>query len=374
MARCLPLARLGGMPPVTVLILAPALAPGAGPLERALDAARDALAEHHRRGFLQAGAATAIVRREPPDDTPFGTRLRRLNRELRPAGLVVLGAGSLPLATPADRRAFVEAAAGMRPAALANHRYSADAIAIARADLVLPGVPEALASDNALPRWMAEVAGFPVTDLRARRWLAMDVDSPLDLLLLDGAQGAPEDGLPLPGDAEAEPVRARLAALRALAEDPGAELLVAGRMASADLRWLERETRSRTRALIEERGLRTAAAGALVGRPNRRPARSILGLLLDRDGPGSLGRHVASLSDGALLDSRVLLAHRLGADERAWPPAEDRFASDLLLAGRVRDPWLAELTAAASEAGVPILLGGHGLVGPGARLALSGKR
>jgi hypothetical protein len=268
---------------------------------------------------------------------------------------------------------LVEAAAGMRPAALANHRYSADAIAIARADLVLPDLPEALASDNALPRWLAEVAGIPVSDLRARRWLAMDVDSPLDLLLLDGAQDVPED-LPLPGDAEEEPVQARLAALRALAADPGAELLVAGRMSSADLRWLERETRSRTRVLIEERGLRTAAAGALVGRPNQRPARSVLGMLLDRDGPGGLGRYVAALSDGALLDTRVLLAHRLGADERAWPAPEDRFASDLLLPDRVRDAWLAELTAAAAGASVPILLGGHALVGPGARLALGGRR
>lgn len=361
------------MPPVTVLILAPALAPDAGPLERALDAARAALAEHHRRAFVDAGATEAVIRREPPDDTPFGARLRRLAGELRPAGLVVLGAGSLPLATLADRRAFIETARGMRPAALANHRYSADAIAIARADLVLTDLPDAVASDNALPRWLAEVAGIPVSDLRARRWLAMDVDSPLDLLLLDGAQDAPT-GLPVPGDAEAEPVRTRLAALRELAVDPGAELLVAGRMSSADLRWLERETRSRTRAFIEERGLRTAADGALAGRPNRRPARSVLGLLLDRDGPGTLGRFVAALSDGGLLDSRVLLAHRLGADERGWPPAEDRFASDLLLADRVRDPWLAELTAAAAGAPVPILLGGHGLVGPGARLALGRGR
>lgn len=361
------------MPPVTVLILAPALAPDAGPLEHALDAARGALADHHRRGFLEAGAASAVIRREPPDDTPFGARLRRLAEELRPAGLVVLGAGSLPLATHADHRAFVDAAAGMRPSALANHRYSADAIAIARADLVLPSLPDALASDNALPRWLAEVAGIPVSDLRARRWLAMDVDSPLDLLLMDGARGAPEQ-LPLPEEADAGPVRARLAALRTLAADPGAELLVAGRMASADLRWLERDTLSRTRAFIEERGLRTAAAGALVGRPNRRPARSVLGALLDQDGPQSLGRHVAGLADGALLDSRVLLAHRLGADERGWPPAEDRYASDLLLPHRVLDPWLAELTASAAAASVPIILGGHGLVGPGARLALAGHR
>jgi hypothetical protein len=158
--------------------------------------------------------------------------------------------------------------------------------------------------------------------------------------------------------------------VRAVAADPGAELLVAGRTSATDLRWLERHTRSRTRALVEERGLRTSAAGAELGRPNRRPPRSVLGALLDRDGPGALGRHVAALSDGALIDSRVLMAHRLGADEGAWPTAEDRFASDLLLAERIDDPWLRELTAAARDAAVPILLGGHGLVGPGVRLAL----
>ena len=275
---------------------------------------------------------------------------------------------AVPLATPADLRAFVEAAAGDMPGALANHRYSADILAIARADEALRDVPPDLASDNALPRWLAEVAGVPVRDLRTRRRLAMDVDSPLDLLLLESVRGAPV--LPLPGDSEAGPVWARLAALRALARDPGAELLVSGRTSATDLRWAERHTRSRTRALVEERGLRTASIGAAVGRPNRRAPRSLLGELLDRDGPGSLGRHVAALSDGALIDTRVLLAHRLGADERSWPPPEDRYASDLLLADRVRDPWLAALTAAATDATLPILLGAHSLVGPGLRLAL----
>ena len=213
---------------------------------------------------------------------------------------------------------------------------------------------------------------MPVRDLRARRRLAMDLDSPLDLLLLDGVAGAPR--LPGPGDADGGPVRDRLVAIRALAADPGMELLVAGRTSAADLRWLETHTRSRTRALVEERGLRTAAIGATLGRPNRRPPRSVLGELLERDGPESLGRHVASLADGALIDSRVLLAHRLGADERGWPHPEDRFASDLLLADRVRDPWLRDLTAAAAGADVPILLGGHSLVGPGVRFALRTRR
>ena len=353
------------MAPVTVLVLAPEPARDAGPLERTLDAARAALAEHHRRGFLAAGAAAVVLKREPPDDTPFGARLRRLVAELRPDGLVVLGAGSIPLATGADLALFVAAAAADVPGALANQRYSADVVAIARAGEVLRDVPD-LASDNALPRWLAESAAIPVRDLATRRRLAVDVDSPLDLELIAGARGAPV--LPRPGEVYAAVIHARLAALRALAEDPGAELLVAGRTSATDLRWLERHTRSRTRALIEERGLRTAGTG--LGRANRRPPRSVLGDLLEWEGPGSLGRLAAALADGALLDSRVLLAHRLGADERAWPPPEDRYASDLLLPSRIGDPWLRDLTAAALDAPIPILLGGHTLVGPGIRFAL----
>ncbi len=355
------------MAPVTVLILAPEPSPDAGPLGRCLDRAWAALAEHHRLGFLDAGAAEVVVHREPPDELAFGARLRRLVGELRPAGLVVLGAGSMPLAAATDLEAFVRAASSDERVALANHRYSADAVAVARATEVLEGLPD-LAADNALPRWLEEVAGVRVRDLAARRRLAVDLDSPLDLVLLEGARGAP--GLPGPDATDAAVVRERLRSIRAVAADPGAELLVAGRTSAADLRWVERHTRSRTRALVEERGLRTAAAGAQLGRPNRRPPRTVLGELLERDGPASLGRHVAALADGALLDSRVLLAHRLGADERGWPGPEDRFASDLLLADRVGDPWLRDLTAAARDAAVPILLGGHGLVGPGVRLAL----
>ena len=96
----------------------------------------------------------------------------------------------------------------------------------------------------------------------------------------------------------------------------------------------------------------------------------MLGALLDRDGPAAFGELLARFGDAALVDSRVLLAHRLGADERAWPAPEDRFASDLLLHERVADPWLAALTRAAAEAPIPIVLGGHTLVGPGVRLAL----
>ena len=83
-----------------------------------------------------------------------------------PGGLVILGSGSIPLATDAELRRFVEAAAGPCGHALANNRYSADVLAISRpADLAaLPPLP----ADNALPRWLEERAGVAVTDLRSR--------------------------------------------------------------------------------------------------------------------------------------------------------------------------------------------------------------
>ena len=237
-----------------------------------------------------------------------------------------------------------------------------------RAD-ALPEIPP-LPGDNALPRWLEEVAGYRVADLRRRWRLGFDIDGPLDLVLL-GLE-ATDAGI------ETATVRARLAAVRAIATHRRAELLIAGRTSAATLGWLEGHTAARTRAWIEERGLRAASRLAQADGPvadgsadapaSARPPAIVLGALLDRDGPGSLGGHLARFADAAILDTRVLLAHRLGADEAAWPAAEDRFASDLLLADRIADPWLRELTAAAVAAPIPVLLGGHTLVGPGVRL------
>jgi len=357
------------MPPVAVRILHPSPDPASGPLARWVADARRALAEHHRRGFVAAGADDVAIVTGPPDDRSFGDRLRDLVRLDRPTGLVVLGSGSIPLATAADRRAFVAAAADDGRGGLANNRYSADIVAISRVD-TLPELPD-LPADNALPRWLEEVAGYRVDDLRRRWRLAFDIDGPLDLVLLGvgAAVGTPIDSAA---------VGARLAAVRAVATDRRSELLIAGRTSATTLAWLERHAAARVRAWVEERGLRAAsrlaqsdnATGSGVRDP-RVPA-SVVGALLDRDGPGSLGELLARFGDAAMVDSRVLLAHRLGADEAAWPVAEDRFASDLLLAERIADPWLRELTASAARAPIPVLLGGHTLVGPGIRLVVGG--
>ncbi len=368
---------------------------GAGPLAGALADARAALAEVHRRGFLAAGAIDVRIIADS-GARPFGTRLREVAATLpRAAGLVVLGSGSLPLATAADRRSFVSAATGPPRVALANNRYSGDAVAIPDAARVLAAVPD-LPGDNALPRWLAEHAGLVVADLRDRRRLQADLDGPADLALLVRSPLCPASlraaaaGL----DAELADLRVRLHAVASVAADRRAELLVAGRLSAAGLAHLEVATSSRVRALVEERGLRASsplAVGATAGRPGNagaadgrpgmdatavesgapvsdhaaRPPASVLEMLLDRDGPSSLGTTLARLGDAALVDTRVLLAGRLGADERAWPTPEDRFASDLGLEAAIVDPWLRMLTEGARTAPIPVVLGGHSLVGPG---------
>jgi hypothetical protein len=348
------------MTEVDVVILHAESGEDAGPHSHVTAAARLDVAERHVRGFREAGATRARIHAGPPDARPFGARLREIVAGIGEGGLVLLGSGAVPMATRGDLREFVQAAADDRRRALANNRYSADVVAVARARSVLANVPD-LRNDNALPRWLEEHAGVPVDDRRGRTRLGIDVDGPLDLVLLGGRW---RSWVPAVDSAR---VRAVIDAVISVVEDPGAELVVAGRVSASNLAWLEDHTASRTRALIEERGLRTRHAG-------QRAATSVLGALLDRDGPESFGEHLARLGDAAIVDTRVLLAHRFGADEEGWPPAEDRFASDLLLPASIGDTWLHALTASAVNAPIPVLLGGHTLVGPGLRLALRRRR
>ena len=354
------------MRPVSVRIMHPGPGPGEGPLERWLAEVRRAGARRHATGFAAAGASDVEIVSAPPDATPFGARLREIVSSGVGEGLIVLGSGAVPLATVVDRRAFVAAAGADDRRALANNRYSADVVAIART-ATLPAIPD-LPGDNALPRWLDEVAGYRVDDLRRRWRLGFDIDGPLDIVLLQPRDAAPVD---------VGRVTARLATTRAVAADPRAELLVAGRTSAATLAWLERHTAGRVRAWVEERGLRAASRLALDAATARagvaREPISVLGIVLDEAGPAALGDLLARMCDAAIVDTRVLLAHRLGPDETTWPSAEDRFASDLLLSERVVDPWLRALTASAAAAPIPVLLGGHTLVGPGMRLVI-GKR
>jgi CTP:molybdopterin cytidylyltransferase MocA len=251
--------------PVVVIVLHPPPPADAGPLGRALAEVRATLADVHRRGFLVAGAADVRI---IADGATFAAAVRAaVSRLPADAGVVVLGAGSIPLATALDRRRLVAAAAGDPGVALANNRYSGDVVAIPAAAGALDRMPD-LPGDNALPRWLAERAGLRVDDLRRTWHLQADLDGVADLVLLAGHPSCPaalrraaaDPQLPLGR------LRAAMAAVRAVAADRRAELLVAGRLSAAGLLHLESATACRVRALVEERGLR-ASSPLAVGEP-----------------------------------------------------------------------------------------------------------
>jgi hypothetical protein len=379
--------------PVDVLLFHDPPSDADPPLTRLLAEVRGRLAEQQAGLFRRAGAGRVIVtpgRGSSQDATqPFGWHLRELIREHHITSVVVLGSGAVPRLAGRDARTLIQAAGSDGRRAITNNRYSSDIVAVSDASVLreLPALP----SDNALPRWLEEHAGFDVTDLAARDRLALDLDSPLDVALWALAPDAPAWARHLAHDRGLEIPNAD--ALRDLARDPRRELLVFGRSGSRQLRWLERNVRCRVRFLAEERGLRASSPLAIGGggdspqgdsRPGSsrpvaqsamtaRPPSATLGRLLAARGPEAFATTIAELADGAIVDTRVLMADRLGADETAWPAPEDRFASDLLHADAVADPWLAAITRSAATAGTPIALGAHTLVGPGIPLLLQGS-
>lgn len=358
------------MASVTVLIFHRSATAVDGPLTRELESVREQLLESHGSAFRRAGADEVRVIDEWRAGKTFGEVLA--DEAPASGGVVALSSGAVPLLRIADARRLVEAAAARGRVALTNNRYSSDVCAISASPILreLPSLP----SDNALPRWLEERAGYGVSELPSRDRLAVDLDTPLDVAIAALSPACPAWLRERARSADLEVPRRD--EIQRLAANPQAELLVFGRAGSRTLRWLERSVRCRVRFLAEERGLRASSPLAIGGAAparDQRQARSTLGLLIDRDGAASLADHAIGLGDGAIIDSRVLMAQQFGIDESAWPAPEDRFASDLLRPTGIQDEWLGEMTRSAASATIPVLLGGHSLVGPGIRLVI-GRR
>ena len=295
------------------------------------------------------------------------TSLAVAEREGRPVdALGYAGAGSLALA---DEAMLDVLTSPVRGEVVGNNRYSADAFVVAGdlggAIVALEQCP----SDNLAARCL-ESAGLSVRDLSASPWSRFDVDTPLDLALLRLATRLPAARRPegvvaaflemamLPGGRSLE--IPHLAGVGAVLRDREAQVVVAGRIPSSAWAYLETESACRVRCFIEERGMRAA--------PDHAP-RSLLADWVTRLGPADLVNELATLGDAVILDSRVLMAALAGSsDAAAWPPEEERFASDFGDATPIATQWLNELTAAAAASPVPVVLGGHALVSDGLRI------
>jgi hypothetical protein len=342
-------------------------------------AGRRLLAAELSRRFGRQGAAVARLPATPrraPESTRFHwgawfapAAMNAMKGETSLDAIGYAGAGALALLSDERLDELLSPIAGE---VVTNSRFSADAFVVAGDGPALQRALDALATwatDNAAPRALERV-GFRVRELTEASWARFDVDTPLDLALLRLATRVPGlrrpeqaitsflemaqlpggHGLELPG----------LARLGELIRDRDAELVLAGRVPSALLAYLESQTACRVRAFVEERGMRSATDGT---------PRSLLTHWLADHGPAGLVQQLSALGDAVVLDTRVLMAARASSSDPAnWPPAEDRFASDFLDARRVGTPWLAELTSAAAGAPIPFLLGGHALVSDGLRI------
>lgn len=283
----------------------------------------------------------------------FGRTLTGLVQARGIEALAYLGAGSGGLLAEEDYQALTVPLIADAQRCVTNNRFSADLFALRPASLLslLEPAPE---KDNAVPRRLREERGVEVIELPRTLATQFNLDTPNDLIAfaLSGRAGRRLRAVLEPltgGDPAVERVRA---AARQFV-DRTSEVLVAGRVSSRTWQYLETEAACRIRLLAEERGMQAA------GTDTAGTARSLLGALIAEAGPErAFGTLLPELARAAFLDIRPALVH-LGIH----PSRADRFAADLGRVEEIEDGHLREIVAAAEASPVPVVLGGHSLVG-----------
>lgn len=299
----------------------------------------------------RAAAQGARVEIDPQDQAfHFGKRLATLIEKYRAAIPLYVGAGSGALMRADDWLGVARRILNDPNSVITNNFYSCDFAAWSPGNaLARIALPEL---DNDLAFRLGEHAGLKIVTLPKNAATQLDIDTPTDLLTLSFH---PAVGTNLRAFLNAAKLDlARVERIKSLLGNRTATLLIAGRVSASMALFLERETRCQWRIFSEERGMRAS------GRATRGDAHSLLGFYLDQVGEHAFFATLARLADAAILDSRVLFAHR-----GLQPPAPDRFHSDLLAPDQIADPFVRAFTAAAREASLPILLGGHSLVSGG---------
>ncbi|MGC8787672.1 MAG: hypothetical protein ACP5Q1_09645, partial [Anaerolineae bacterium] len=272
----------------------------------------------------------------------FGRRLQTLVAKYRIERLFYMGGGSGALLSTDEMVAIVDHLRSADTVLITNNFYSTDFAAFAPADVLKRIEPPAI--DNDLGWVLAEKGGLPNESLAKRASTQFDVDTPTDLMILTAHPSVGRHTRAFLNNLRWDTSHIEQALHRLVDRD--AEVLVAGRVSAAVWEYLERETACRVRIFAEERGMRAS------GRQARGEARSLLGYYYQQVGPQCFFATLAELGQAVFLDSRVLFAH-LGV----WPPASDRYNSDLRRPQHITDAVVREFTQAAMSAPVPVVLG-----------------
>jgi hypothetical protein len=300
-----------------------------------------------------------------PTDQPFhfGTRLADLVEQHQVERLLYFGGGSAPLLDHQIMSMIGDLivhagslASGPRIPShivLANNRHSSDWVCISHVADAIP-VIRRTDRDNSLAWALQETGEFEVRILAGiRPATSMDLDTPADLAIVRLHPDCPAhlaSALQVPL-LDGIPIRQVVDVFRR----EGANVTLIGRVSPLAWQAINKVTRCWTRVFAEERGMVASE------RINRGEVRSLLGELLRVKGAYGFFQTLASMSDAAIIDSRVLMADQL----KEQPSQKDRFTSDLFMPEDIQDPWLKEFTQAAKEAPIPVVLGGHNVVSGG---------
>ena len=281
----------------------------------------------------------------------FGEAFVALAGEMPSDGVAYIGAGSGPLLGVGEFEAIAAPlrAPGAANVIVTNNRFSSDLFALADLQRVADLDPAAL-TDNAIPRRLRDEHGMEVLELPRTLATQFNLDTPSDAIALAlSGRGGPRLTAALAG----VPATERMQRAARLFIERTAEVLVAGRVSSRTWQYLETETACRIRLLSEERGMQAAGTDAAG------TARSILGQLIAEAGAErAFGVLLPELCAAAFIDIRPALV-QLGI--RA--SKADRFAADLGRVDEIEDAGLRAIVAAAAASPVPVILGGHSLVG-----------
>lgn len=306
-------------------------------------------------GFASLASKFSEIKITEQRDFHFGRCLTDLVNRRRADKVVYVGAGSAPLLAQSELAQLARLTASEQNVVVANNVYSADFVGFSPGHSLASIDPPA--TDNDLAWLLCHGAGLSFMPLPPTLGTRFDVDTPTDVAILSLyplAEGHLKQYIESVGIDQS--VIRRAASVLA---DPSAQVIVAGRVSSSTWRQLERSVPCQIRVFSEERGMRAS------GREAKGEVKSLLGLHLAAVGPHQLFESLAELGQAAFIDTRVLFAH-LGLT----PGRVDRYSSDTFECSEISDPVVREFTIAASEAPIPVVLGGHSLV-TGGLLALS---
>ena len=291
--------------------------------------------------------ATGVLTDLDRGDFHFGRRLLEIISRYQLRKVFYAGAGSAPL-LPFQLLAEVASRLNREEAlVVTNNLFSSDWVGFSPGRILEEiRLPD---SDNDLAWRLCDEGGLRPYVAPLSTATVFDIDTPAELGILRLYPGLEGKLACFLGEADID--TSRVQQVLQVLRDENAFIFVAGRVPSYSWIRLEKEAPCRTRVLSEERGMRSS------GRQGRGEVRSLLAYLVEALKPGGFFRHLAEMADAAIIDTRVLMAHW-----RIWPPAEERFSSDLFRAEPITHPLLREFTEAAREAPIPVLLGGHSLV------------